>query len=384
MADETTNSEDNVKNKSAAETTAVKKKVAKKKVTKKKAAAKKKVTTKKKVVAKKKASPKKAVTNTDTAKAPQGETKPVASDTLKAESKAATPTAVAAASALASKPKPAESKPVSTSGQTNSSNVSIYTEIKKDNTPEESSMSTDSKSSSGFWVKIIFWLVIIVLAFMYIRSLAKNPLTESATNTTGVQHEEMTASGDSSSAAGGASVDEHAVTTSTTVESAVKSTEAEQNSGFVSGSSVSPASTAAPIATRSGSASSDSQETSSAASQTTASSSVDQDQTVTSQKSESTDASAAASQNKDVPQSIRDLHAESVSKILKEFDDLRDAAKAEMEAMRNLMQAERELQEAMAAPPVPVNPPAWRGRGPAYSPYGAYPQSQGYSPYNRR
>ncbi|MCU7892994.1 MAG: hypothetical protein KZQ78_15855 [Candidatus Thiodiazotropha sp. (ex Ustalcina ferruginea)] len=83
-------------------------------------------------------------------------------------------------------------------------------------------------------------------------------------------------------------------------------------------------------------------------------------------------------QSKDVPQSIRDLHAESVSKILKEFDDLRDAAKAEMEAMRNLMQAERELQEAIAAPPAPVNSPAWRGRGPAYSPYGAYPQSQGY------
>ncbi|MCU7931145.1 MAG: hypothetical protein KZQ90_10120 [Candidatus Thiodiazotropha sp. (ex Codakia rugifera)] len=247
-------------------------------------------------------------------------------------------------------------------------------------------MSTDSKSSSGFWVKVIFWLVIIVLAFMYIRSLAKNPVTESAANTTGAQHEEMAASGDSSSAAGGASIDEQAATTSTTDESAVKSTEAGQNSGLVSGSSISsqkhtsPVSAAAPIATGSAGTSSDPQETSSAAA---ASSSVDQGQAVTSQQSESTTTPAASSQSQDVPQSIRDLHAESVSKILKEFDDLRDAAKAEMEAMRNLMQAERELQEAMASPP-PVNPPAWRGRGPTYSPYGTYPQSQGYSPYNRR
>jgi len=77
-------------------------------------------------------------------------------------------------------------------------------------------------------------------------------------------------------------------------------------------------------------------------------------------------------------ESMRDQHAESVSKILKEFDDLREAAQAEMDAMRNLMQAERELRDAMTAPPPAAYPPAWRG--PAYSPYATGPQ---YYPYAR-
>jgi uncharacterized protein YerC len=71
------------------------------------------------------------------------------------------------------------------------------------------------------------------------------------------------------------------------------------------------------------------------------------------------------------------MHAESVSKILKEFDDLRNATMAEIEAMRNRIQAERELREAMSPRP------AWSRQG--YSPYGAYPPAQqGYSPYYGR
>jgi hypothetical protein len=70
---------------------------------------------------------------------------------------------------------------------------------------------------------------------------------------------------------------------------------------------------------------------------------------------------------------MREQRAESVAKILKEFDDLREAAEAEMEATRNRYEAERELREAMMPPP-PVYP-AWRNVPPAgYAPYG--PASQ--------
>jgi hypothetical protein len=87
--------------------------------------------------------------------------------------------------------------------------------------------------------------------------------------------------------------------------------------------------------------------------------------------------SEVTSSASDEVQSLRDMHAESVSKILKEFDDLRNATRAEMEAMRNRIQAERELREAMAPPP------PWTGRG--YTPYGGYPPAQqGYSPYYGR
>jgi hypothetical protein len=57
-----------------------------------------------------------------------------------------------------------------------------------------------------------------------------------------------------------------------------------------------------------------------------------------------------------------------VAKILKEFDDLREAARAEMEAMRNRMEAERELREAMTPPPPRPYPPS------GYGPYAPAPR----------
>ncbi|MEJ2405446.1 MAG: hypothetical protein P8171_14320 [Candidatus Thiodiazotropha sp.] len=64
-----------------------------------------------------------------------------------------------------------------------------------------------------------------------------------------------------------------------------------------------------------------------------------------------------------------------MTKILKEFDDLREAAQVEMEATKNRVQAERDLQDAMAPPP----PPVWYGRpGPGYAPYAPPAYQQGY------
>jgi frataxin-like iron-binding protein CyaY len=69
---------------------------------------------------------------------------------------------------------------------------------------------------------------------------------------------------------------------------------------------------------------------------------------------------------------------ESVAKILQEFDDLREAARAEMEAMRNLIQAERELREAIMAPRQPPAHPGWRAPGATQDPYAPAPQYPRY------
>ncbi|MES9987408.1 MAG: hypothetical protein ABW077_05790 [Candidatus Thiodiazotropha endolucinida] len=342
MADETSSAEEKTQKDSATETVTVKKKVARKKSAKKKVA-KKKATTKKKVAAKKKAA--------------AGDAAP----------KPATPTAVAAASTMGSESSAAAgSKPAPT-------NVTIQTELKKDTTSEDSSMTTDSKSASGFWVKVTFWLVIIILGFMYIRSLANNP--QSDANTTAMEQEavETSATADSSTTDQAAG-EKSASMASSTEDEGKASTEAAQQGGIESGDSVStteqePRVESAPAETA--------QQTA-AADQATADAG-------TVQQSVATGTEATASDSQETPstadqvQSIRDLHAESVSKILKEFDDLRDATMAEMEAMRNRIQAERELQEAMVPPPRP----AWTGRG--YSPYGGYPPArQGNSPYYRQ
>ncbi|MEW8560968.1 MAG: hypothetical protein AB2541_02650 [Candidatus Thiodiazotropha sp.] len=242
-------------------------------------------------------------------------------------------------------------------------------------------MTTQSKGTGGFWLKVIFWLVIIILAFMYIRSLAKNPQSESTASTNAVEQEVV----EDVSTAPATAAEEGAAEQSGTTAQAGAETDAEAavEAGATSDSNVSDVAQQAPME----SAPAVGEEQAAAATQAAASSDSDQssEQTTAAAGAEapavaSRDDSASATANQQVPQSIRDLHAESVSKILKEFDELRDAARAEMEAMRNLMQAERELQEAMASPPPR---PAWPGRG--YTPYGGYPPSQqGYTPYYPR
>ncbi|PVV07467.1 MAG: hypothetical protein B6D77_13735 [gamma proteobacterium symbiont of Ctena orbiculata] len=333
MADETSKTEEKAEKDPVPETVTVKKKVAKKKSAKKKVA-KKKATTKKKTVTKKKVEAKKT--------APE----------QSAES--ATPTAVAAASATAPKPSAsAGSKPAP-------SNVTIVSELKKDTKPEDSSMTTDSKSASGFWLKVVFWLVIIILGFMYIRSLANNPPSETTATTEEQEAVETSTTADSSAA------DESAVEESATAAS---------GGGLESGYSVGESQQQ----TMAESGTAEVEEQTAAASQTSAEADATQAPVAAAgdEATASETPAASTAPEQETLKSIRDLHAESVSKILKEFDELRDATRAEMEAMRNRIQAERELQEAMAPPP------AWSRRG--YTPYGGYPPArQGYTPYNQR
>ncbi|MET0068583.1 MAG: hypothetical protein ABW096_00985 [Candidatus Thiodiazotropha sp.] len=237
-------------------------------------------------------------------------------------------------------------------------------------------MTTQSKGAGGFGLKVIFWLVIIILAFMYIRSLAKNPQAEDTASTNAVEQEVV----ESASTAPATAAEEGAAEQSASAQDdADTAAEAAAEAGAGSAASVGEAEQQAPLE----SAPAVDEEQAAAA---TASSSDQASEQTTAAAGAETPAGAAqgdsapAAGDQQVPQSIRDLHAESVSKILKEFDELRDAARAEMEAMRNLMQAERELQEAMASPPPR---PAWPGRG--YAPYGGYaPSQQGYTPYYPR
>jgi hypothetical protein len=396
MADETSSTEEKAEKDLAPETTTVKKKVAKKKSAKKKVA-KKKATTKKKVAAKKKVAT--SATSTETAsEAAAASAPPTAKvetksatptavagsvpSTAKVEAKSATPTAVAEASAVASKPSAsAESKPAP-------SNVTVQTELKKNTTSEDSSMTTDSKSASGFWLKVTFWLVIIILGFMYIRSLALNPKSEVTTTAVEQEAVELSTAGEEDTSAA-SSADEGRETPAETA----------QQSGLESGYTVSVPEQEA----KAESIPSDVVEQTAGTEQATDAASTAEASVPATATEESVPATAAeasvpvvaaepvtaAGDDAAVPESevtssapdevpsLRDMHAESVSKILKEFDDLRNATRAEMEAMRNRIQAERELREAMAPPP------PWTGRG--YAPYGGYPPAQqGYSPYYGR
>ncbi|MCG8487938.1 MAG: hypothetical protein MI756_10765 [Chromatiales bacterium] len=373
MADETNSADESVEKQPEKTATTVKKKAAKKKVAKKKVA-KKKATTKKKAAAKKKVSAKK----TESSKAASAQNTTTAqTDKPLADSaaKAATPTTVAAASAQAS-----SSTTTAESNKAPSSNVVVQKQIEdKDKTLEETPMSTETKSSGGFWIKVIFWLIIIILGFMYIRSLAKNPVGEStgelsesaqvevATSESGDQSatDEATAStapaaasGEDASATQQASVAEAEGGQSEPASAGDASDDADGN--LVSGSSISPEANVMH------------QPAAEASSGMTDQSSADTSVAATQQEGGQ---EAATAQDK--PQSVQDMHAESVTKILKEFDELRDAAQAEMEAMQNRMQAERELHEAMMPPP----PRMWRNPNPGYGPYGPGPY-QGY--YNYR
>jgi hypothetical protein len=367
MADETSSNEEKAEKDSPTETVTVKKKVAKKKSAKKKVA-KKKAATKKKVTAKKKAAT--AVASKETASVTAVGTGSEAS-TAKAEAKSATPTAVAEVSAVASKPSAStESKPAP-------SNVTVQTEPKKDTTSEDSSMTTDSKSASGFWLKVIFWLVIIILGFMYIRSLAINPQSEDSSAAVEQEAVEQEAVEPStvvqSSATDEPVVEEDAPTAPATDDESDAVAETAQQGRLEPGHSVSPPEQEAMAIEPSESVESTTDTVQAADTVSTTEESVTAAETETAAPD-----SKSTSSTTDEMQSLRDMHAESVSKILKEFDDLRNATRAEIEAMRNRIQAERELREAMAPPRV------WGRQG--YSPYGGYPpaQQQGYSPYYGR
>ncbi|MES9918202.1 MAG: hypothetical protein ABW160_20055, partial [Candidatus Thiodiazotropha sp. 4PDIV1] len=310
-----------------------------------------------------------------------------------------------------------------------SSNVVVQMKLEdKDKPSEETPMSTETKSSGGFWIKVAFWLIIIILGFMYIRSLAKSPAAESAGNGTESEQVEATAShvSDAAEEATGSNATNAAVAETTTDTSNVA---AEESSSDESNTAAADASSdqSNAVAEDSGSETSESaaadsssdeqgmvskvtsffeklsegssdEDNSSSASSEQAEESTTGDlvsgnslspevQVVPEKSGQHAAADPATTGSNQSPQaaaisqeqqSVQDLHSESVTKILKEFDELRDAAQAEMEAKKNRMQAERELHEAMMP-----TPRMWRNPG-YNTPYGSAPYQQGPNPYQQQ
>jgi flagellar biosynthesis/type III secretory pathway M-ring protein FliF/YscJ len=332
--------------------------------------------------------------------------------------------------------------------------VTLQAKLTKPDYSEENSMSTASKSAGGFWVKVIFWLLIIVLAFIYIRSLAKNPPgEESGAETEAAAQQDEQVAEEAADASEGqikdlgsifsfgkkedeAETQDEAAVAGEQEEVATDATagdeQAEEEKGLGSifsfgkksdqaeeeqqapaeeqavaeETSQDPVADAeagaeteeAGIKERLGSIFSFGGDTEEAKVDDTEAAS----DTATATEEVAGEASGTATPASDgVPadptstampgaataDAMREQHAESVSKILKEFDELREAAQAEMEATRNRVQAERELMDAMAPPP-PSYPRTWGapgyypyGNAPQYSPYGNAPQ---YAPYGRQ
>ena len=229
------------------------------------------------------------------------------------------------------------------------SRVEAVVKLKEQEPAEGTEMPSDTKTPGGFWLKVIFWLVVIVLGFIWIRSMAKHP------------GEEM----------GGVGRSEDQAVTATPNEAAPSresSTVPAPSLELPSGTGEPPAGVNAPAAgpAESSMAPAPSVETGASGQTMESTSDLVRDE-----------AAAPAVTRETAP--VGGPRGESVSKILQEFDDLRNAARAEMEAMRNLIQAERDLREAMSPPPPAYPPPAWYG---GYSPYApAPPTSQ--DPYAR-
>ncbi|MCU7811492.1 MAG: hypothetical protein KZQ77_09665, partial [Candidatus Thiodiazotropha sp. (ex Notomyrtea botanica)] len=258
-----------------------------------------------------------------------------------------------------------------------SSDVIVQAKFKKEESSEESSMSTGSKSSGGFWVKVIFWLLIVVLAFIYIRSLAKHPIGEETAATKEATHS-MQSNVDSAAAVKTAVKGEAAPTSADHAESEKVASAAESASEEVAGDQ--PAASQA-----SGTASATSEmaavePASSGSSNTSAPIASSAEVEVASAQAPEAASGTQADVATTTGAGASDPHAESVAKILKEFDELREAADAEMEAMRNLIQAERELRDAMMVPPPPPQSYPRTRVAPGYNPYRNAPQ---YSPYGR-
>jgi hypothetical protein len=396
MADENSETEQTTDTKETEEkpTATVKKKAAKKKVAKKKAASKKKATRKKKTAVKKKASAPVATP----ASAMGDEDKPAPTpQPSAAEPAAATAVAAAAASRDEEVEKPAPPAASDVQAADRSETV-IKVNITKEIPPEDRSMASETKSTGGFWVKAIFWLLIVVLAFIFIRSLAKHPGEEPTATTDDEIKEAVTTTLPPSVG----KADEEAVTQQVESEAAATSEQemaesevveerpqdlGQEAEGDAAVSAVQrdeagdvaeqpPMMEATPALPTEAAAPEEVPALDASVAETP------DPQTPSPTSADTTALPPAAGVPTDAQieqQRRRDLHDESVARILKEFDDLRDAARAEMEAMRNLMQAERELRDAMAPLPPPAYPPAWSAPGAGYGPYAPAPQY--YPPY---
>ncbi|RLJ17753.1 hypothetical protein DJ031_12870 [bacterium endosymbiont of Escarpia laminata] len=265
-------------------------------------------------------------------------------------------------------------------------------------------MTTTPSSSAGFWSKIIFWLLIVIIGFAYVRSLAKHPGDEAAGSEGQGQtsSEQVTTTESTQQAAeilgtvsSGQPASAAAQTETESAEASDKEDSANMADSVAAGTEVADAApneatastaTDAAVSVES-SVNVDSKEAASevtaapepeAAAPTaesvaaTAATKEVADTDTASKISPADDASPPPSPDDAAAASPpryaapRTARSESVTRILKEFDDLRQAAEAEMKAMRNLIQAERELRDAMAPPPAQYHP----GWGQGYYPYG--------------
>ncbi|MES9979125.1 MAG: hypothetical protein ABW107_10275, partial [Candidatus Thiodiazotropha sp. 6PLUC5] len=262
-------------------------------------------------------------------------------------------------------------------------------------------------------IKVAFWLIIIILGFMYIRSLAKSPVTDSTGDVTESEQVEATISQSEGDDAAEVAASESDAINTATEEASVADTSnavAEEASGTDTSNAVAEEATATDAATEDSSSGEQgmvSKVTSFFEKLSEDSSAEDDSSATNSDQAEESNAGGLVSGDSVTPevqvvvpetagqqttasnqapemvataqeqQSVQDLHKESVTKILKEFDELRDAAQAEMEAKKNRMQAERELHEAMMP-----SPRVWRN--PGYNmPYGPTPYQQGPNPYQQ-
>lgn len=147
---------------------AAKKKVAKKKVAKKKATSKKKAASKKKTAQLTTASVAESVDTSDTGSASHETANPT--DTVKIIATATSKDSIKPEMDVQGGSEPRQSIEADTS----SAELIIKTHPRK----EEAHMGSKSSDTASFWPKVIFWLLIVVIGFSYIRSLAKHPGTE--------------------------------------------------------------------------------------------------------------------------------------------------------------------------------------------------------------
>ena len=330
--------------------------------------------------------------------------------------------------------------------------VSAEVIIKAQSNKEDEHMASTSNGSAGFLPKVIFWLLIVIIGFSYIRSLAKHPGTETGNPD---QAESSVVSSDSGAAA--TRLDEQAISTEKATEAdtaeseeaavtqSVVPSQAETSAhavvdtaeGVIVPAVISSVTADAPVAEETAPAvpetaadekvvekagsvapvvsesvlSVEAVKPESAGLEKTESLSVVAEKSAVTHaaavepvSSEPTPGTVESTQVKPVaeaPASSTDIQvtheakesksdaapaptakpysqerSESTTKILKEFDELRNTAEMERKAMYEMMQKRREMREAMMQRQrAPY--PQWNNQGyPAYNPY-----PQGYYPY---
>jgi hypothetical protein len=283
---------------------------------------------------------------------------------------------------------------------------------------EEHSMASKSGAAASMWPKIIFWLFIIIIGFGYIRSLAKRPGTESEPSVpaqTAVTESEPAGTPVKPEAVVSEEVEiiieAVQVPESTDAVDSKPQSQVEKTISIVEQATLKPAqeveveqaAAATPIAAEEPGQPATSPEAAeptvsepataaetkveksapatSVAPTTASQTPVEAEKSVVGEtaqdeQSQKADSETQQTTRKEIVSKYRQQRAESVSKILQEFDAMRKAAETEQQAMRELM--ERQRSRHWQSPPHYPAYPAWQERDyqsypPAYNPYG-YPQ----------